>query len=117
MGHADADMTELIRRSAAKGVTYGNLIRLGVLWGKGQGAFEKGTFGQAWGCHPPHRIAEIYGTLCEKLDRSAKDPYSPFDSLSVLIGDKNARKFCTKGPVQYQCRRSSSNDADVIEIM
>jgi len=90
---------------AAKGITYPNLIRLGVLWGKGTGAFEKGIFGQAWGCHPPHHIDLLYSTLVSKLDR--KDAFVPFDALSVLIGEKNADLFCRRFHFSYRPLPSS----------
>jgi hypothetical protein len=75
---------------AVKGVTYHNLIRLGVLWGKGPGVYKKGAFGQSWGCLSMEEIRELHEKLCEKL----KDcPFSPFDALTLLIGEKNAREF------------------------
>ena len=80
---------------------YNNLIRLGVLWGKGQGVYERGVFGQSWGCHPPQRIRALYKTICEKL---RQEPFGPFNVLSILIGDKNAWKFCMDSPEKYLCR-------------
>jgi hypothetical protein len=83
---------------AVKGVTYNNLIRLGVVWGKGQGAYDRGSFGQSWGCHPPERMEELHKTICEKV---GQQPFGPFDVLCVLIGEKNGRKFCKN----YACRQ------------
>lgn len=76
---------------AVKGVTYGNLIRLGLLWGKGTGAYDKGSFESAWGCHSDSYILKLYNSLCRKVKGG---PFGPFDSLSLLIGDRNARIFC-----------------------
>jgi hypothetical protein len=87
-----------------KGVTYNNLIRLGVLWGKGPGAYDRGMFGQSWGCHPPEHILLLYNTLCKKLK---EQPYGPFDSLCLLIGDKNAREFCGRDRLNYTSRPPS----------
>jgi hypothetical protein len=82
---------------AIKGVAYTTLIRLGIAWGKGPGAYEKGTFGIHWGCHSPRYIDLLYKTLIAKLKESENgNPFGPFDSLSVLIGDKNARFFCQR---------------------
>jgi hypothetical protein len=78
-------------------VAYTTLIRLGIAWGKGLGAYEKGTFGIHWGCHSPRYIDILYKTLLAKLKESENgNPFGPFDSLSVLIGDKNARFFCQR---------------------
>jgi hypothetical protein len=82
---------------AVKGVSYTTLIRLGIAWGKGTGAYDKGTFGIQWGCHLPRYIDHLYKTLLAKLKESENgNPFGPFDSLSVLIGDKNARLFCQR---------------------
>jgi hypothetical protein len=78
---------------AVKGITYTTLIRVGMLWGQGSGAYEKGTFGRNWGCHSPKEIQILYDVLREKLDST---PFGAFDSLALLIGDKNARKFCAR---------------------
>jgi hypothetical protein len=63
-----------------------------MLWGNGAGAFEKGIFGQSYGCHPPAYINELYTSLLRKLRK--QDPFLAFDALSLLIGDRNARFFC-----------------------
>jgi hypothetical protein len=68
-----------------------------MLWGVGTGAYEHGTFGQAWGCHSPQSIDNMYKTLVATLKGSkddAKQIYAPFDALCLLIGDKNARILC-----------------------
>jgi hypothetical protein len=88
-----------------KGVTYNNLIRLGILWGKGPGAYERGLFGQSWGCQAPERMAYLHGTICKKLK---EDPFGPFDVLNILMGDKNAREFCRKDRLGFTCRPRSS---------
>jgi hypothetical protein len=72
-------------------VSYTTLIRLGVLSGKGTGAFEKGMFGDGWDCHSSQYIDSLYSSLLEKL---REKPFGPFDALSILIGDNNARFFC-----------------------
>lgn len=70
-----------------------NLIRLGILWGKGKGAYDRGYFEKDWGCLSNQTILDIYTSLCQKLKQL---PYGPFDALSLLIGDRNARIFCNK---------------------
>ena len=77
---------------AVKGITYALLVRLGVLWGKGAGACDKGVFGKSYGCHSEDEIASIYDKLVELLN--ADDPFAPFDTLTLLIGDTGARYFC-----------------------
>ncbi|KAH9018519.1 hypothetical protein EDB84DRAFT_1566372 [Lactarius hengduanensis] len=77
-----------------KGITYTALIRLGICWGEGSGAFEKGTFGTHWGCHGPEYIDKLYTSLLSKLGTQGN--YGPFDALTILIGDRNARLFCQR---------------------
>ena len=86
--------------SAVKGVTYTLLIRLGIVWGKGTGAYEKGTFGTAWGCYPSEYLRNIHTRLCAKL--KSQNAYGPFDALSILIGSKNAGEFCAAK--SFSCR-------------
>src|SRR6266850_373785 len=82
---------------AVKGVAYRTLIRLGIAWGKGPGAYDKGTFGTHWGCHSSRYIDVLYKALLAKLKESKNgNPFGPFDSLSLLIGDRNARIFCQR---------------------
>jgi hypothetical protein len=76
---------------ALKGVTYGNLIRLGLFWGKGAAAHDKGAFGSGWGCYPKNDIQNLHTTLLKALKG---EDFGPFDSLSLLIGDRNARIIC-----------------------
>ena len=76
---------------AVKGVSYTTLIRLGVLWGKGPGAFEKGTFDVHWGCHPPDHLQKLYDDVVAAFKRQ---PLGPSHALSILIGQGNARTFC-----------------------
>ena len=76
---------------AVKGISYTTLIRLGVLWGKGVGAFEKGTFDIHWGCHPLDHVAKLYNDIIAAFKRQ---PDGPSEALSILIGKKNARTFC-----------------------
>jgi hypothetical protein len=61
------------------------------MWGEGSGAYEKGTFGSTWGCQSDNYIRKLYRALCEKL---RQDDFCAFDSLSLLIGERNARVFC-----------------------
>lgn len=77
---------------AVKGITYTNLIRLGLFWGLGYGAYDKGIFGKSWGTHSDVHIQHLYDKLRLKLNES---PFGSFDSLSILIGEKNARIVCT----------------------
>jgi hypothetical protein len=87
-----------------KGISNTTLIRLGALWGVG--SVGKGVFGVAWGCHSPQRVETIYTTLVEKLkDRR----FGPFDALSVLIGEPNARVFC-EGQLRLPSRPSQIDD-------
>lgn len=82
---------------AVKSISYPTLIRIGILWGIGPGAYEKGKFGETWGCHSPQYIRNMHDTLIQKLtgsDDDTKSIFAPFDTLSLLIGDKNARIFC-----------------------
>src|SRR5260221_12919784 len=82
---------------AAKSISYSTLIRIGVLWGIGPGAYEKGKFGDTWGCHSSQYIKKMYDALIQKLSGSNDDVkliFAPFDALSLLIGDKNSRLFC-----------------------
>ena len=76
---------------AVKGISHTTLIRLGLLWGKGTGAFEKGTFGVHWGCHSGRYIDALLNSLLNALPES---PFGPYDALAILIGDGNARYFC-----------------------
>jgi hypothetical protein len=82
---------------AIKSISYPTLIRVGMLWGIGAGAYEHGIFGQAWGCHSPQYIDNMYKTLITTLKGSKDDSkriYAGFDALCLLIGDKNARVLC-----------------------
>lgn len=85
---------------AVKGVTYTLLIRLGIVWGKGTGAYENGTFGTAWGCYPTEYFRNTHTRLCVKL--KSESPYGPFDALSIIIGPKNASKFCGAKNFSYR---------------
>lgn len=76
---------------AVKGITYMLLIRLGLLWGKGAGAYEKGTFGLHYGCHTTRQIETLYRTLVQKLRGEC---FVPYDTLAFLIGHENAHVFC-----------------------
>ena len=102
-----------------KGITYTLLIRLKIIWGKGAGAYNKGSFGQSWGCHKLSHLSGIYRRLKTKL--AANSPYAPFDSLSILIGDRNAAIFCRE-KLSFHCRpspipvRSGDSDSDPMEI-
>ena len=75
---------------AVKGLSYTTFIRLGIFWGKSYGAFDKGTYGADWGCHDLTHIEYIYNTLVTKLE---EQPHGPYDALSFLIGEHNARDF------------------------
>lgn len=79
---------------AVKGVTYNTLIRLGLLWGIGTGAYDKGTFGKHWGCHHPKLLFSLYNNLKRKLRSYENNPFSSFDVLTLLMGERNAFVFC-----------------------
>ncbi len=87
---------------AVKGVTYTALIRIGVCWGSGTGALERGIFEKSWGCYEDQHINTLYTSLIHKLNK--KDAhFGPFDAVSLLIGDKNAR-FFSKKRLGLSCR-------------
>ena len=44
----------------------------------------------------------MYHSLKSFLD--SDDPYAPYDSLSFLIGHKNAAFFCTQNNANFSCR-------------
>lgn len=103
---------------AVKGVSATTLIRLGILWGRGPGAYDKGTFNVHWGCHPPHYIEALHDSLLRAL-KYPKDPYGPYDALSILIGPLNAHAFCeghlgfsSRGPVPVPSSSTSVDDDD-----
>ena len=62
-------------------------------------------FGKTWGCHPPKYIESMYTQLKSILQGKKDDTkgiFAPFDALSFLIGDTNARILC-----QSRCGVSS----------
>ncbi|KAH9171683.1 hypothetical protein EDB89DRAFT_1906816 [Lactarius sanguifluus] len=63
-------------KHTVKGLSYSTFLHLGMFWGKGTGAFEKGE------------VDQLYQSLKRKL---GEKPFGPFDALSLLIGDKNAQ--------------------------
>lgn len=83
-------------------MSYTTLIRLGILWGKGPGAYEKGTFGLHWGCHPGHFIDALHSSVVQKLKER---PFGPFDALTLLMGSKNAHFVCQR--YELSCRSST----------
>jgi hypothetical protein len=83
---------------AVKGISYTTLIRFGVFWGKGAGAFDKGTFGVQWGCHPPAHVKILHDEVVAALKRL---PHGPYHALSMLIGQPNALLFCKGLGVSY----------------
>lgn len=87
---------------APKGVTFNNLIRLGVVWGEGAGAYDRGAFNKDWGCHEEEHIQQLRKQLCEKLSSLPENPFGPFDALCLLIGDRNARIFSQQ--LELSCR-------------
>lgn len=86
-------LSYLIFLEAVKGLSYTTFIRLGVIWGCGKGAFDKGMFGRSWGCHDDAHIESMYTTLVSKLE---EQPLGPFDALSFLIGQPNALVFAKR---------------------
>src|SRR6266404_2005375 len=89
---------------AVKGITYTNLIHLSIFWGKGTSAYEKGSFSQTWGYCSDDHILFIYNSFHLKLPLI---PYGHFDTLSLLIGDKNAYIFCEKDHLDFTHRPPS----------
>ena len=102
-----------VTHPAVKGVTYTLLIRLGMVWGKGMGAYEKGTFGNGWGCYPTEYLRIIHTRLCGKL--KSNNAYGPFDALSILVGVKNAGDFCLKKG--FSCRPPARPDSSNVEYI
>lgn len=110
---------------AMKGVTMNTLIRLNILWGSGTGAYDRGTFGKTWGCFDSRHLVKLHKDLCKRLSNESS-PFGPFDSLSLLIGDKNARFFAKRNGFPYRPRInpngaspsyvSRSDQSDVIVI-
>jgi hypothetical protein len=74
-----------------KGISYTTMIRLRAFWGIGVGALEKGMFNKHWGCHSNKHIDFLYNSLIQSLKQQS---FGPFDALTILIGEKNARSFC-----------------------
>lgn len=84
---------------------------MGVLWGLGPGGCDKGIFGKSWGCHSEAEMERMYDKLVELL--ASDDPFVTFDTLTFLIGEKNAGYFCRKHlNVHYRPPpvKSTSND-------
>jgi hypothetical protein len=86
-----------------------------MLWGEGSGAIEKGTFGSGWGRHKSGFIRHMYKSLCRKLS-DKNNQFAPFDILSFLIGDSNARIFCRDRLRHYYRPAPPVDDVDVMEI-
>jgi len=54
-------------------------------------------FGKNWGCHSPKYIENMYKELVSILQGKKDDVkgiFAPFDAVSFLIGDVNARILC-----------------------
>ena len=94
---------------AVKGITYVLLIRLGVLWGRGVCAYEKGTFGDHYGCHTTRQIETLYRTLLQKIRGEC---FVPYDTLSFLIGHENAHVFCAENSFSSRHLVASSTSMD-----
>ena len=58
-------------------------------------------FGQSWGCLSESEVEEMYKGVCQKLKEK---PFGPFDTLCLLIGDKNARAFCSRDRLDLATR-------------
>ena len=74
-------LTLLSFQIATKSISYSTLICIGILWGIGPGAYEKGKFGDAWGCHSSQYIKKMHDTLVQKLSGSNDDTkliFAPF---------------------------------------
>ena len=54
--------------AAAKGISIITLLHLGMFWGKGPGAYERGIFDQHWGCHKESHIQNVdENRLCDPM--------------------------------------------------
>ncbi|KAH9039166.1 hypothetical protein EDB85DRAFT_2141432 [Lactarius pseudohatsudake] len=77
---------------AVKGISYINLIHLGVVWGSHDSYKNKGGFSDHWGLfdkpHLHRRHTELSRILC------SADPFASFDTISYLVGDANACSLC-----------------------
>lgn len=60
---------DMFHSSVVKDVAHITVICIGILWGRGTGALEKGTFDTNWGCHSLAYIDELYSSLVQILRR------------------------------------------------
>ncbi|KAH9028468.1 hypothetical protein EDB83DRAFT_2678647 [Lactarius deliciosus] len=79
-------------KHTVKGVSYINLIRLGVVWGSPESYKNKGGFGTQWGLFDEPHIRGRYTELSRRL--RSPDVFGSFDAVSYLVGDANARLLC-----------------------
>jgi hypothetical protein len=70
-----------------------------MLYGKSTGAYEKGRFGMHWGLRKKSDLLDLYNDLCTKL---AEAPFGPFDSLSLLVGERNARLIGKNASISFR---------------
>lgn len=100
------------------------LLRLGMVWGEGPGAYSRGKFrgafvpdrrnpdlsvnGSGWGLKDPADLDRLYHRLCTCLKSST---FGPFDALALLIGDANARIATVHK--QFSARPSNDDPEDV----
>ncbi|KAN0128061.1 hypothetical protein V8E53_014098, partial [Lactarius tabidus] len=102
------------QKHTVKGLSYTTFIRLGIIWGSGPGAYDKGSFNKHWGCHPPHYISALYESLLQTLTRP-KDHFGPYDALSILIGHQNADKFC-KSHLSFPSRGPTPGPSSSVSV-
>ncbi|KAI9430746.1 hypothetical protein H4582DRAFT_2086078 [Lactarius indigo] len=79
-------------KHTVKGISYINLIRLGLVWGSHDSYKSKGGFGTQWGLFDNSHIRAHSIELSRRL--SSPSPFSSFDAVSHLVGDHNARFLC-----------------------
>ncbi|KAH8980398.1 hypothetical protein EDB86DRAFT_3087928 [Lactarius hatsudake] len=76
-------------KHTVKGISYINLIRLGIVWGSRESYKNKGGFGTHWGLFNDSHLRTHYNELSRRL--RSPDAFSSFDAVAYLVGDANAR--------------------------
>ncbi|KAH9028272.1 hypothetical protein EDB85DRAFT_2147990 [Lactarius pseudohatsudake] len=81
-------------KHTVKGISYINLIRLGIVWGSQDSYKNKGGFGPDghWGLFDRRHLHSRYTELTRIL--RSPGPFASFDAVAYLVGDANARFLC-----------------------
>ncbi|KAH8979153.1 hypothetical protein EDB86DRAFT_3089374 [Lactarius hatsudake] len=79
-------------KHTVKGISYINLIHLGIVWGSRESYKNKGGFGTHWGLFNDSHLRTHYNELSRRL--RSPDTFSSFDAVAYLVGDANARFLC-----------------------